>query len=400
MVYVQIKWNIDLCEVSTYQAPEIIMKLKGLQCQIGVLFFAFLGACMFFMCVPCVEAQGPTDSTVSDLDLVSKITRFPETVRSRPIDKLRDVGEAVSEMCLKIRHGERKSDHTKCDSIRPIGFDSDISNLKFREKRFFPQPLNHSLDSLNRIPDEALDTATFRKDLTIEKFRTVNLIDSTAAIPQDQTGELVDDPTVPPDTGFRWGPAITQSLMFLGVQHGFALTTQAKTRNALADGNFFVDYYRSAKSLGGWNDHGKFFTNFIAHPMQGALTGFIYVQNAPEGIKQRFGNSRGYWKSRTYAFLWSTFWSTQFELGPVSQASIGNIGLAGKQSWVDIVITPTAGTGWLIAEDALDRYLIRHAEGNNLFLRILFRVFFNPFRSVSNLFRFKEPWYRDRPLGH
>ena len=199
------------------------------------------------------------------------------------------------------------------------------------------------------------------------------------------------------DDGFRWRSALGQTLLFLAVQHGYALT-QPKTREALK-GNFFHDYVKSVKSLHGWDDGGRFFTNYIAHPMQGSFVGFIQIQNDPKGIKQRFGSSGDYWRSRMKAMAWTAAWSTQFEIGPISQASIGNVGLKGKQTWEDIVITPTLGTAMLISEDALDRFVIERIERStdSYYLMIFSRVLLNPTRTVANLIRFKLPWHRDRP---
>ena len=99
--------------------------------------------------------------------------------------------------------------------------------------------------------------------------------------------------------------------------------------------------------------------------------------------------------------LWTTAWSVQFEIGPVSQSSIGNVGLNGKQAWVDVVVTPTMGTAMLIVEDALDHYIVKYIErrNNNFYVKVLTRMLFNPTRNFSNLLRFKEPWYRDRPTA-
>ncbi len=206
-----------------------------------------------------------------------------------------------------------------------------------------------------------------------------------------------DDPPTDTSNGFRWGPAIRQSLIFLGVQHGYGLT-QPKTRSALK-GKFFKDYVDSLKGFRGWDDGGKVFTNYIAHPMQGSFTGFIQIQNDPKGMKQRFGKSKEYWHSRMKALAWSAAWSTQWEIGPISQSSIGNVGLYGKQGYVDLVITPTVGIAWLVTEDALDRYLIESIERRtrNFYITIFSRMLFNPTRTMANLIRFKEPWYRDRP---
>lgn len=204
----------------------------------------------------------------------------------------------------------------------------------------------------------------------------------------------------PLDTGFQWKSAIQQSLIFLAVQHGYALT-QPKTREAL-NGKFFDDYIKSVKSLHGWGDGGRFFTNYIAHPMQGSLTGFIYVQNDPQARRQQFGGSPDYWRGRMKAMAWTAAWSTQFEIGPISQASIGNVGLKGKQTWVDIVMTPTLGTAMLIGEDAVDRFIVQSIERrtDNFYVKIFSRMLLNPTRNFSNLLRFKAPWYRDRPTAH
>jgi hypothetical protein len=222
---------------------------------------------------------------------------------------------------------------------------------------------------------------------------------STLLIPQreynavDQAGEKVEA-----DQSFNWSAAIKQSLLFLGVQHGYAMT-QPKTRRDLK-GPFFKDYVRSVKSLHGWEDGGRFFTNYIAHPIQGSLVGFIQIQNDPKGMNLSFDNSNAYWRSRLKALAWSAAWSTQFEIGPVSQASIGNVGLHGKQTYVDLIVTPIGGFGWIVLEDFVDKniiYMIERGSGN-FYIKIASRTFLNPSRSAANLLRFKKPWHRDSGL--
>jgi hypothetical protein len=210
----------------------------------------------------------------------------------------------------------------------------------------------------------------------------------------DQAGEKL-----PGDHSFHWSTAIKQSLLFLGVQHGYALT-QPKTRRDLK-GPFFKDYVRSVKSLHGWEDGGRFFTNYVAHPMQGSLFGFIQIQNDPKGRNLSFDNSNAYWRSRLKALAWSAAWSTQFEIGPLSQASIGNVGLHGKQTFVDLVVTPIGGFGWMVLEDFVDKNIIHKIErrsSRNFYIKLASRTFLNPSRSAANLLRFKTPWYRDRAL--
>lgn len=212
---------------------------------------------------------------------------------------------------------------------------------------------------------------------------------------KDTTDAADDPPAAAMPQRFHWKPAIYQSLLAQGFQHAYALVIQEKTQRALK-GPFLSDYWESIKGVRGWDDGNKFFTNYIAHPMQGAMTGFIFLQNHDRLRRQTFNESPQYWKDRFKAFVWSAAWSTNWEIGPISQASIGNVGLYGHGGWVDFVITPTVGTGWMITEEAMDRYIIRHWEEKNLATRIVLRTFLNPMRSVANILRFKKPWYRDR----
>ncbi len=198
---------------------------------------------------------------------------------------------------------------------------------------------------------------------------------------------------------FHWKAAIIESIAIQGFQHGYALAFQEKTRRALK-GPFFRDYINSLKGLAGWDDGNRFFTNYVAHPAQGGMTGFIFVQNLDRAKRQKFGESKQYWVDRVKAFAWSAAWSINWELGPISQSSIGNLGLKGGMAYVDLVITPTVGTFWLVSEEAIDRFIIRHAENKNFLFKIALRMFLNPMRSVANALRLKEPWYRDRPFGH
>lgn len=101
------------------------------------------------------------------------------------------------------------------------------------------------------------------------------------------------------------------------------------------------------------------------------------------------------------ALAWSAAWSTQFEIGPVSQASIGSVGLHGEQTYVDLVTTPAGGLGLLVAEDALDRHVVERIERRTRgrAVRIVSsRMALNPTRTAANLLRFKKPWHRDAGL--
>lgn len=218
------------------------------------------------------------------------------------------------------------------------------------------------------------------------------LVLCVAGSAQSDTSGLEDD--------FHWRPALLQSSLFLGVQHGFRMATEPGTRADLK-GPFFADWGRALKGIRGWRDGDPFYVNYVGHPMMGAVSGFIYVQNDPRSRVAPFGTET-YWQSRLRAMVWSAAYSTVFEVGPASEASLGNVGLReGTAGAVDFVVTPIAGTGLLVLEDAVDRHVIRklEAQWDNRVYRIFVRSLLNPDRSMANLLRFKVPWHRDNRMG-
>jgi hypothetical protein len=222
----------------------------------------------------------------------------------------------------------------------------------------------------------------------------------------DQTldQDLATIPDLQP--GFNWNAATKQSMIFLGLMHAFRFATEPGTRAELK-GPFFKDYFNTVKSLRGWRDGDPAWVNYLGHPLQGSVSGFIQIHNDPKGLKQEVDlKNKQYWKSRLKAFGWAAAWSTQFELGPLSEASLGNVGLKPNKTsrhpmgYVDLVVTPVLGTAWLVGEDLLDRYVIRFIERKipNRTVTIVFRGLFNPTRSFANIHRGRWFWRReDRP---
>ena len=147
----------------------------------------------------------------------------------------------------------------------------------------------------------------------------------------------------------------------------------------------------------GWADGDTFLVNYIGHPMEGAVTGFIWQHNDRAYRDVVFGKNARYWKSKLRSAAFSYVFSVQFEIGPVSEASLGHIqAVYPAQGFVDHVVTPAIGMGWTILEDSLDRYLIRTIEAHtpNPYLRALSRGL-NPARSFANMFEGRYPWERD-----
>jgi hypothetical protein len=199
------------------------------------------------------------------------------------------------------------------------------------------------------------------------------------------------------EKGVAWGPLIGESLFFAGLQHGFRLATEPGTVEGLK-GKFWPGYGSAIGNLHGWSDGDEFYVNYIGHPLQGAVTNYLWVHNDRAYRTAEFGKNRSYWDSRLRAFGFTFVYSALFEIGPISEASIGKVQrYYPAQGFVDFVVTPVIGTAWMIGEDAADKYIIQRLEGkvNNVFGRAMIRTWLNPARSFANALRFRYPWHRD-----
>lgn len=310
------------------------------------------------------------------------------------------------------------TDTQTVSEIPPVSFVKELSpgehSVVIDKTNLLKFPKNENIKVL-----QSQGIETKKDDNTNTRSYRLNFLKSESGKSVDENDEplkfplQMEEPTenLPPplidDSGksehkekFHWKPALIESFYFLGIQHSFRML-QKKTRNEL-DGPFFRDWGKSVKNLGGWRDGDSFITNYIAHPMQGAVTGRIFINNSGRSRKLEFGKSKEYWESRLKAMVWSTVWSTQFELGPISEASIGNVGLydnvgPNRMGWVDLVVTPTAGTGVLIGEDMIDKFILKRLVEKRIKSRTrikIYRTFLTPIQSFTNVLGGKVPWKR------
>ena len=207
--------------------------------------------------------------------------------------------------------------------------------------------------------------------------------------------------TVQDDEGVDVFGALGDSLKLLLIEHGIRIAAQEKTRRELG-GPFWEDYRRSVKVPQQWEDTDAWWVNYIGHPIHGASAGYIWLDHDPRAPVE-IGMSRRYWVTRAQATAWIAAYSIQFEWGPLSEASIGNVGMQPETTgWVDHVVTPVGAFGLIIAEDALDRFLVKWLEArtSNRVARASLRLLFNPSRTFSNAASGKLPWHRrDRSLS-
>ena len=197
--------------------------------------------------------------------------------------------------------------------------------------------------------------------------------------------------------GVQWKPLIHSSLLYLGVMHSFRIATEAGTREGLHN-SVVGGYFRALGAMHGWSDGDGYYENYLGHPIEGAVSSYIWIHNDPRYRNVQFGGERDYWMGRLRAYAYAWAFSEQFEIGLLSEASVGQIQrYCCAYGFVDHVITPNGGLVWVLAGDALDRFVTVPLENrtHNKGVRILARVALNPPQSFANLMMLQYPWHRE-----
>jgi hypothetical protein len=183
--------------------------------------------------------------------------------------------------------------------------------------------------------------------------------------------------------------------------HAFRIATEEGTRKGLHN-SVAGGYFKALGAMHGWSDGDSYYENYLGHPLEGGVSGYIWVHNDLRYRKVQFGADRDYWMSRlrAYAFAWA--FSEQFEIGLLSEASVGQVQrYCCAYGFVDHVITPNGGLVWMMAGDALDRYVTVPIENKtrNPVVRSLLRSALNPPQTFANLMMLQLPWHRDNRAG-
>ncbi len=206
-----------------------------------------------------------------------------------------------------------------------------------------------------------------------------------------------------------WFRVLGSSFFFLAAQHGGNLAMDDDARTHVLHASFWQDYvttlhrYRWSR----WNDDDPIGVDYVGHPIMGAVTNAVYEQHDPKQRALQFENSRRYWMGRLRATTYSAVYSAQWKIGPVSESSIGNVGIGtyysdklgrytNETGMVDFFVTPAGGLLWNLGEDYVDKNLFRRVTKNTRNRLLLFAAsLMTPCKTGANILRFRAPYYRD-----
>ncbi len=221
--------------------------------------------------------------------------------------------------------------------------------------------------------------------------------------------------------GIHWGPLLREWWLDIGIEQSERLIQEAKTRDQL-NGKFFKEWFSDVAQYryGLWNDGDKFFTSYIGHPLQGAVVEGIFWQNDDRvRFSEQDFHSAAYRKALLQAFAFATLDAVQWKLGPVSEASIGHVGLPAhwwdepyycnlfheychpRTGLNDLVMNEVGGTVLTIGFQWTDKHVQVPIERrfHNRGVIDTTRILSNPPQTLANLLRFRRPWFRDNRDG-
>lgn len=271
-----------------------------------------------------------------------------------------------------------------------------------RDVLYSQSKILRSVDDSWFVPFASVRSSASVADVPRVSLPTPSVANDQPPRPSSNSGNSVNPQTSQDrsQAHFRWGPAFGESILFTGIMHTFNIASEAGTRDTL-NGHWFQDYVDSVSELRGWSDSDHFMAPYVGHPIEGSVFGFIERQNDPNYRLVQLGDGREYWVSMLRSMAYSAVWHTQWKIGPVSEASIGNVMLHASPGFITLVDTPTLGFCTMLAEDAADRYLIMGLENRttNRAIIILARSFLNPGRTFGNIMAFRPPWVRDTRMN-
>lgn len=303
------------------------------------------------------------------------------------------------------------SQNTQSQRIRPgTRLSTNRESLAVVRSKFGPSKALQNFDGqLRDVPQmryngmpaveftETCSTCGLHPLDTVGMSDTVTISDTNGSSPAGyvSVGNLSNEQNS--SISVNWKTLFEASTRYLGVMHGFRIVTEAGTRDGLR-GNLLGGYFKALGAMHGWSDGDGYFENYLGHPIQGAVSAYIWTNNDPRFSHVQFGKDPDYWKSRLRAYAFSWAFSEQFEIGPISEASIGQIQrYCCQYGFVDHIITPNLGLAVMVGEDFVDKSVVRRIENHtsNVGIRIASRIVLNPMQSFANLMSWRYPWHRE-----
>lgn len=209
------------------------------------------------------------------------------------------------------------------------------------------------------------------------------------------------------ECGVHWHQLILSSTVFLAFLNAGNLYSGYWYRWETTHGDWFQRWINSAADWkwNRWSDSNPFLDDYVGHPMMGAVTNDLWIQNDPKSMTVVQSNSWPYWRRLLRAEAFTTAVHFEWKLGPIGEAGIGHNGdhpqdevggITYGTGDVELVTTPVVGGLWTMAEDSIDKHIVTRIEDHPRNPLLLLGIsFLTPAQGTADILRFRPPWYRD-----
>ena len=148
-------------------------------------------------------------------------------------------------------------------------------------------------------PAASISTDNLRRALFLNDCRTA----TPSGLTNDLANAFVSAPQPTRTESFHWGRPLLESFTFLAIEQAYVVHDDYRwvvVENGVPLNHYWRDYKQSLSTWvnSGWDDGDPKLYSYVGHPIQGALTGYIRVQNDPQGRALEFSNTKAYWWSR------------------------------------------------------------------------------------------------------
>ncbi len=131
-----------------------------------------------------------------------------------------------------------------------------------------------------------------------------------------------------PHCRVHWHQLIISTVVFNAFEDAGNLYTGYWYRYETTHGKWWDRYIDSAAGWRWtvWSDQNPFLDDYVGHPMMGAITNDLWIQNDPKSMTVEPSNTWPYWRRLLRAGAFSTAYSFAWKLGPTGEAAIGHNG--------------------------------------------------------------------------
>src|SRR5947207_12780937 len=149
-------------------------------------------------------------------------------------------------------------------------------------------------------------TTSARSSMTRDRIDARTTTSLRVVTSDEQPNAFIASPPSRRQEHFHWGRALFESFTFLAIEQAYVVKDDYRwvvVENGVPFNHYWRDYKQSLSTWihSGWDDGDPVLYSYVGHPVQGALTVYIQIQNDPKGRDLELSNTKAHWRTRLTA---------------------------------------------------------------------------------------------------